>query len=246
MPSLPDGSGIRALLLDLDDTILDGRNGLAEAWDAVAELLADAQPGLGVADVRAEVDRVTDWFWSDSERHRVGRLDLVAARRVILTRVLAAFERDDPELVERAALFYTQRREASVRLEEGVLDVLEGLRSRVPRMALVTNGASRPQRAKVERFDLARFFDHVQIEGELGVGKPETRAFEHALGVLDAQPGEALMVGDNFECDVLGPLTAGLHAAWIDLHGAGAPPEPAPRAFHRVRSLRELAELLGS
>jgi FMN phosphatase YigB (HAD superfamily) len=43
---------------------------------------------------------------------------------------------------------------------------------------------------------------------------------------------------------VLGPLEAGMHAAWIDLHDVGEPPEPAPRSFHRVRSLRELAELL--
>lgn len=244
MPTLPDGSGIRALLLDLDDTILDGRSGVAAAWDAVSALVAAAQPGLADADVRLEIDRVTDWFWSDPERHRTGRLDLVAARRVILTRVLAVFEREEPALVERAARFYTEHREASLCLEEGVLEVLEGLRARVPRMALVTNGAARPQRAKVERFALERFFDHVQIEGELGVGKPETRAYEHALGVLDARPGEALMVGDNFECDVLGPLEAGMHAAWIDLHDVGEPPEPAPRSFHRVRSLRELAELL--
>ena len=67
-----------------------------------------------------------------------------------------------------------------------------------------------------------------------------------AVFELQGAADASLMVGDNFECDVLGPLTAGLHAAWIDLHGAGAPPEPAPRAFHRVRSLCELAELLGS
>ena len=99
MPRLPDGSGVHALLLDLDDTILDGRSGVAQAWDAVSALVADAQPGLADADVRLEIDRVTDWFWSDSERHRTGRLDLVAARRVILTRVLVAFEREEPALV---------------------------------------------------------------------------------------------------------------------------------------------------
>jgi len=44
MPRLPDGSGVHALLLDLDDTILDGRSGVAQAWDAVSALVADAQP----------------------------------------------------------------------------------------------------------------------------------------------------------------------------------------------------------
>ena len=58
-------------------------------------------------------------------------------------------------------------------------------------------------------------------------------------------PGRCLMVGDNFRCDVLGSLAVGMHAAWIDVEGVGAPPREPPRPHATVRSLVELAERLG-
>jgi putative hydrolase of the HAD superfamily len=194
--------------------------------------------------VRQEIDRATDWFWADPERHRTGRLDLLAARRVILGRVLHDLGADDPPLVERATLAYQEHRSSTLRLEASALEVLAELRQRVPRLGLLTNGASEAQRGKIERFRLARFFDHIQVEGELGVGKPEARAYQHALSALGTQPSEALMVGDDFERDVVGSLGAGLHAAWIDAHGRGRPPGAAPRPFHLLASIRELPELL--
>jgi FMN phosphatase YigB (HAD superfamily) len=33
-----------------------------------------------------------------------------------------------------------------------------------------------------------------------------------------------MMVGDNFVCDVAGPLALGMRAAWIDASGTGRSP----------------------
>jgi putative hydrolase of the HAD superfamily len=54
-------------------------------------------------------------------------------------------------------------------------NVIDALRARGTRLALVTNGASEAQRAKIDRFDLANRFDHFQIEGEHEFGKPDER-----------------------------------------------------------------------
>jgi putative hydrolase of the HAD superfamily len=244
MVRLPDGSELQALLLDLDDTILDTRSGVSAAWDHIAVVLAEGCAALSAETARAHLDRVTDWFWADPERHRTGRLDLLSARRRILGRVLAEVGYDDPALVEQAAVEYQRHRDSTQRLEDGALEILAELRRRFSRMALLTNGASRPQRTKVERFDLARFFDHVQIEGEAGVGKPERDAYARALAQLEVEPERALMVGDSFEMDVLGALGAGLHAAWIDAHGRGRPPSEAPRSYHTLAHLGELLALV--
>lgn len=232
-------------MLDLDDTILDNRSGVRAAWDHIALFLAEGSPGFDAGEARAHIDRVTDWFWSDPERHRTGRLDLVAARRVILARVLDEAGRPDAGLAERAAVEYQRHRESTQRLEDRALEVLEALRRRFPRMALLTNGASDAQRRKVERFRLARFFDHVQIEGEAGVGKPEREAYARVLAAIGAEPHAALMAGDSFEMDVVGALDSGLHAAWIDSHGHGEPRLPETRAFHTLPHLRGLLSLLG-
>jgi putative hydrolase of the HAD superfamily len=245
MTPLPRRSELRALLLDLDDTILDDRSGIRGAWELIAGLIVEAHADLEREAVRREIGRATAWFWSDDDRHRRGRLDLPRARQEIVERVLDVLGRPDAELAWRCGERYTEHREASYRLAEGAWEALGRLRDAIPLLALVTNGAALPQRAKVERFGLAPFFDHVQIEGEFGAGKPDRVVFEHVLERLGAPPEASLMVGDNYEADVLGGLGAGLHAAWIEHTGERAPPLPAPRAHATLRSLAELARRLG-
>ncbi|HVP31635.1 MAG TPA: HAD-IA family hydrolase [Myxococcota bacterium] len=241
-----DPTRLEALCLDLDDTILDSEGSVRAAWELVADRLVEAHPELARSAVLAAIESATDWFWADDERHRRGRLDLPWARREVVGRALETLQRrPDAALADAVGRAYTELRERELWLFEGALDVLARLRARVPRMALVTNGAAETQRAKIERFDLARFFDHVQIEGEFGAGKPDALVYRHVLGRLDAAPHASLMVGDNFECDVLGPLAVGMHAAWIDAAGRGAPAVPAPRPHWTLRSLHELAARLG-
>jgi len=230
---------LRALLLDLDDTILDDRGGRDAAWERVAGLLAE-RAGLARDAVWTDLDRQARWFWSDAERHRRGRLDLVAARTEIVGRVIEAAGRRDDETAREAALRWTAERERAQRLHDGALDALAALRRRVSAMALVTNGAADAQRAKVVRFRLDAFFDHVQIEGEFGAGKPERVVYEHVLAVVGADPDEALMVGDSYEADVLGSLEAGLHAAWVDSARVGRPPHPAPRPHLTIPHIANL------
>lgn len=245
MSPLPRRAELRALLLDLDDTILDDRSGIRGAWELVAGMIVEAHADLDHEAVRREIGHATRWFWSDDARHRWGRVDLPRARSEIVGRVLETLGRPDAALARRCGRRYTAHREASYRLAEGAWEALERLRRAFPLLALVTNGAAEPQRAKVERFRLAPLFDHVQIEGEFGAGKPDRVVFEHVLARLGVAPEDGLMVGDNYEADVLGGLGAGLHAAWIEHTGERTPPRPAPRAHATLRSLAELAERLG-
>lgn len=243
--ALPPLSEVGALLLDLDDTILDDRSGILGAWSAVVALVHETHPELAPETIEAGIAERTEWFWSDPERERRGRLDLMRARLEIVGAVLERLERPHPALAERAAFVYTEYREHSYRVAEGALDALERLRARLPSLALVTNGATAPQRAKIERFGLAPYFDHIQVEGEFGLGKPEPAVYRHVAERVGAAPERCLMVGDNFRCDVLGALAVGMHAAWVDAEGRGVPPAASPRAHARVRSLVELADRLG-
>lgn len=234
------GRSVAALLLDLDDTILDDRAGSDEAWAMAADRLVGSHPGLDRGAVVDEIERSRRWFWADPERHRRGRLDLEAARAEILAAALDRLGRPDPTLARDVGQAYTDLRDRHQRLLPGAREALARLRALVPVMALVTNGASVPQRAKIERFGLADHFDHVQVEGEFGAGKPEPSAFLHVLSTLGVRAEECVMVGDNFEADVLGAQAVGIHAVWMDPRGGGVPPRPAPRPYWTVRNLAAL------
>ena len=70
-------------------------------------------------------------------------------------------------------------------------ETLDQLKEWGVKLALITNRAAEPQRAKVVRFALEHRFDHIQIEGEHGFGKPEERAYE----VLGVRPVRLNLIG---------------------------------------------------
>jgi putative hydrolase of the HAD superfamily len=80
---------------------------------------------------------------------------------------------------------------------------------------LLTNGPRELQRSKLAMFPIDRYFEAVVIEGEFGVGKPDARVFEHALGVTGAAAHEAWHVGDNLYADVGGAQGVGAQGVWI-------------------------------
>ena len=79
-----DGTSIEALLLDLDDTILDNHAGLEAAWRDVSRFLAARLGDVEPSAVQVQLRASSEWFWSDDERHRWGRLDMPGSRRAVL------------------------------------------------------------------------------------------------------------------------------------------------------------------
>lgn len=236
----------RVILFDLDDTLIDFSGNSVWAWGEACGEASDQLSGLE-PDPFADLVRATaDWYWSDSDRHREGRRDLRAASTEIvrLAFARAGVSPTDPDVPRLLAHRYRDLREAGVALVPGATDLLEALRARGRALALVTNGTAVDQRKKIEQFDLARHFDHVQIEGEFGAGKPEEAVYHAALAALGAAPGEATFVGDNLEWDVAAPMRVGMQAVWVDVAGAGLPRGHATPPTRIVRTVAELHDEL--
>jgi putative hydrolase of the HAD superfamily len=156
--------------------------------------------------------------------------------RIALDRLGYAEERAAAELGE---LHFRLRVDAICPLP-GALESLELLRARGVQLGLITNGGSRGQRAKIERFGLERHFSYIGVEGEVGFGKPDVRAYERALGQLAADPAYTWMVGDNLEWDVAAAQSAGITAIWVDKHGTGLPAGTDVVPDRIVRAVAEL------
>jgi hypothetical protein len=100
------------------------------------------------------------------------------------------------------------------------------------KLALITNGAAEPQRAKVVRFALEQRFDHIQIEGEHGFGKPEERAYKHAMEKLGVGPHETWMVGDNLEWKSSARSASAFTRSGTTATALACPRLPDPRPHH--------------
>lgn len=235
----------KAILFDLDDTLISAYNRPDRAWNAIAlEFAADLHP-IPPAEAAAAINHAADIFWADPERHRMGRMQLLDARSVIVADAFAALTRaghrsPGEPAARRMAARYNTYREEQMHLFDDAHRVVDTFRDKGVRLALITNGAAEPQRAKVTRFDLTHRFHHIQIEGEHGFGKPEERAYRHALSVLDVDPAETWMVGDNLEWEVIAPQKLGIHAIWHDVVGGGVPVHSPARPDRVITSLAQL------
>jgi putative hydrolase of the HAD superfamily len=233
----------RAMLIDMDDTILSAYGRPEIAWHHIAAEFAHEFSPLPPQQVAAAVLAFARNFWTNAEP--AWRLKLAEARRITVQggfdSLSASGHRQlSPELAIRIAERFTEYREQEMFIFPGAHDAIDALRVLGVKLALVTNGAADTQRAKVERFELAHRFHHIQIEGEHGFGKPEERAYLHAMDALGVTAADTWMIGDNLEWEVEMPQRLGIYAIWMDVHGDGLPPGSTVKPDRIIRSLGEL------
>lgn len=229
---------VKALLFDLDDTLLDYSGGVDESWRDAGKICC-VQAGVDVEAFLGAVVESRRWFWSDATRHRAERVNMPRAWQRIAAHALTTLGVTCDGLDAALAHEYAARRREVMRLFPESLEILDLLRRRGVPLGLVTNGDASQQRDKIERFGLASYFEVMVIEGEFGAGKPDEAVFRHALDHIGVAPRDTWMVGDHLEFDVDGSQRLGLRGIWIDRPGAGLADSPV-RPYRIVRSLTEL------
>ncbi|WP_312161454.1 HAD family hydrolase [Phenylobacterium sp.] len=233
----------KAILFDLDETIISFGSRRLVLQTVIEEFAARFAP-VAPEDAALAMEAGFRRFWSDEARAAIWRQDLGAGRILAVEGGFAELRDRVPGLGADFARTFGQRfhayREEQAAFFPGALETIRAFRALGVKLALVTNGAAEPQRAKVERFNLAPLFDHVQIEGEAGFGKPQEQAYLHAMQALGVEPHETWMVGDNLEWEVAAPQRLGIYAIWHDHMGEGLPPGSAVTPDRIVRSIAEL------
>ena len=234
--------GMKALLVDLDDTLLDYSGGVDECWLHACEALA-GPAGIDPPGLVGAIAETRRWFWSDPGRHRTrAHRHARAPGRRITAHALDRLGRPDEALAAAIAEDFAERRWERMTLFPGVTEALEAA-ARPRRPAGPGHQRRRdPSAAQDRAHDLERFFDVIVIEGEIGVGKPEEVVYRYALSKLGVKAAEAWMVGDNLEWDVLAPQRLGLRGVWVDAPGEGLPKSCSVAPHRIIRAFPELLE----
>ena len=233
---------LRAVLLDLDDTLIVEE---AHAHEVVRSTARRA--GVDPDIWEKTLFETARTFWYASVHHpmcadlgissweglwatfagghpRIAPLrDFVGPYRVDVWTATCESTGSDPGLAGQLSEMYIEGQRAGHPLAEGADDLVRRALSVGP-VGLVTNGPADIQRLKFEQTGLVGHFSTVVISGETGIAKPEPEVFLNAVRALGARPEEAVMVGDSWERDIEGALEAGLSAIWIS-HGRDAPRE---------------------
>lgn len=260
---------VKAVLFDLDDTLLWDDRSVSEAFKDTCRLAAEAA-GINEAELEDSVRREAralyetyetysftqmiginpfEALWGKFERgdHPMFRKlqQLAPQYRVnAWTRGLAVLGVDHPELGQQLAEFFPAQRRKLKYVYEETFAVLDELKGKY-KLLLLTNGSPDLQQEKLDGMpDLIPYFDSIVISGNFGEGKPSSKLFAHAMDQIGISPEEGIMVGDKLTTDILGANRVGMTSVWINRHGAVRNDEIIPT--FEIKSLTDLHELLKS
>ena len=201
---------VKAVMIDLDGTLVDSIPDLAAAANGMLREMGRAE--LGVDVIRTFVGKGIPNLVA---RALTGSLDGSVAPEV-LERAMPIYER-----------YYTEFNGRHSTVYPGVVEGLDALRAARFPLACVTNKSGRFTLALLECVGLARYFDEVVAGDTLPQKKPDPAPLLHACRKLGVQPREMLLIGDSVN-DV--------QAA----RAAGCPVFCVPYGYNEGRDVREL------
>jgi len=203
VPGAPSATWPRAVLFDLDGTLVDSGPDIAAA---VNRMLAD----MG-RDTYTE-RRILGW---------VGE----GARRLVKRALVGAMEGEPPEETFRAgyALFYDHYAKAICersRPYPHAERMLETLARRSKRIGCVTNKPERHTRLLLEALGLDRAFDVVVGGDTLASRKPDPEPIHFACRTLDVAERDTVYVGDSMtDCRAAAAAGVAMVAVTYGYHG---------------------------
>jgi putative hydrolase of the HAD superfamily len=102
-------------------------------------------------------------------------------------------------------------------LFEGTIEILNYLKPKY-KLHIITNGFKEVQHGKLNNAKIDHFFETVTNSEMVGVKKPNPKIFNHALDKARARVEKSIMIGDNYEADILGALSVGFDAICYNYH----------------------------
>ncbi|WP_284213201.1 HAD family hydrolase [Comamonas jiangduensis] len=230
-----DPSQIRAVTLDLDDT-------LWPIWPTIRR--AEEVLLLWLKEHAAQTAQV----FSSPEALRAIRLqvererpdlrhDMSGLRKASIAQALRQAGDDENLAIPAFEIFFAERQR--VQLFDDALQALEFLAARWPVVA-VTNG-----NADLGQIGLDHFFQDSFNVQRTGFAKPDVRIFDCAAQALQMPLSAILHVGDDAKLDAVAARDAGMHAVWLNRAGLDwAVEDQHPPTT--VVSLLELCDLLAA
>ncbi len=199
---------IQVLSFDLDDTLYDNKPVIAAAEQAMLQALALHAPQSRGLD--------SDFWWQQRKllaktnpeiRHDIGRWRLLGLEAGLLSLGLAHAEAGNIAKLAYAA-FLTAR--THITLQPDIIRLLTTLAQHY-RLIAITNG-----NASINKMGVGELFEFSLQAGPDGRMKPYADLFLAAAERLQVAPAQILHIGDSHRADVMGALSAGCQAAWLD------------------------------
>ncbi|MGJ5643511.1 YjjG family noncanonical pyrimidine nucleotidase [Formosa sp. S-31] len=213
---------ITDVFFDLDHTLWDFEKNSALTFKKIFEL--------------NEIEVETDYFlkhykpinlsyWKQYRQGEVNKEDLRYGRLNDTFKAMNLSVSDD--LIYRLSEDYIQHLTSFNFLFEDTVTVLDYLQARY-NLHIITNGFEEVQSSKLEGANIMHYFKTITNSEQAGVKKPHRDIFNFALKQARTEVHKSVMIGDDFEADILGAKSVGFEVIYFNVN-ANANAENVPQ-----------------
>lgn len=227
------------LFIDFDDTLYDTHG---NAVIALGELFDALHLERWFPDAQVFYDRYWETnidLWTRYSRGEITRDYLIVER---FRRPLSYGQGLEPSIdycLEVSDLFLDFC-SSKPGLVAGARELMDYLKGRGYRMHMCSNGFHEVQYKKLRACGLHDFFDTIILSEDAGANKPSKQFFDYAFRQTGAQRETTLMIGDNFQTDILGAKRAGLDTAYFNRYPDYPASEPVTYEVTRLCQLMDV------
>ena len=235
------------LFIDFDDTLYDTHGNTVVA---LRELFDALQLGRWFPDAGVFYDRYWEAnidLWTRYSRGEITRDYLIVER---FRRPLLASEIYKAEANSSLSTFHFSLQMSDLFLDfcsskpglvEGARELMDYLKAQGYQLHMCSNGFHEVQYRKLRACGLQDHFDTIILSEDAGANKPSPQFFDYAVQQSKAPKATALMIGDNFQTDILGAKHYGLSVAYFNRYPDYPAAEPVD---YEVTALAQLMEIL--
>ena len=188
---------LKAVIFDLDNTLVDFMLMKKQAIDAAINAMRDAGLKLSADEIRQRIDQI----------YKERGIEFQSVFDELLYR---EFSKVDHKILSAGVIAYRRAREAALVPYPHITMTLIKLSKMQLKLGVVSDAPGKEAWLRLCYLNFHHLFDAVVTFDDTGMRKPNPEPFRKVLEMLQIEPGEALMVGDWAERDVLGAAQVGM------------------------------------
>jgi len=208
----------KVIFFDLYQTLLDvelsvnNPNHEIEGWDNFAKTLIKYGEEISGLEFYKLYTKRRDDFYSNKSKE-IYHHNLFEITSDVLGKDLS-LNLSNKEITE---LIYTYRKASRghLRLYPGVFDMLSHL-SKKYTLSTASHTQSSFTKLELHELNIEQFFSFFVYSSDIGFRKESVEFYRRALEIVGKEAIDCLMVGDNYDVDVLVPKKLGINAVWLE------------------------------
>ncbi len=197
----------KCLFFDLDRTLWDYE---ANSLEAFEDIIIDLHIENFIKDpalLKQIYNKVNEEMWDQYKKGDITK-EFLSEERFNYT--LKEFGINDSNIAQQFAKKYLEIVPTKSHLISGTIESLTYLKGKKYKLNIITNGFKEMQHKKLEHSRISQFFDNLIISEDVGFKKPHPKIFEYALNKCNVSKVDSIMIGDDYDADILGAANFGV------------------------------------